>query len=115
VVGADRICANGDVANKIGTLAHAAAARRFGVQTIVVAPWSTVDLATTSGAAITIEERGEDEVLGYGGQRLAPDGARAYNPVFDVTPADLVDAIVTERGIATAPYPESLRRLAEAG
>ncbi|MGI9031459.1 MAG: S-methyl-5-thioribose-1-phosphate isomerase, partial [Ilumatobacteraceae bacterium] len=99
VVGADRIAANGDVANKIGTYPLALAAARAGVPFVVAAPESTVDLATPTGADIAIEERGEDEVLAFGGRRSAPPGSRAFNPAFDVTPADLVTAIVTERRV----------------
>ena len=98
-VGADRIAANGDVANKIGTYPLALAAARAGVPFIVAAPESTVDVGTPDGSQITIEERAGDEVLGWGGARTAPDGAAAFNPAFDVTPADLVTAIVTERRV----------------
>ena len=99
VVGADRIAANGDVANKIGTLAHALAARHAGVPFVVVAPESTVDPATASGDDIAIEERDGSEVISWSGQRLAPQGAAAFNPAFDVTPAALVTAVVTERRV----------------
>jgi methylthioribose-1-phosphate isomerase len=101
VVGADRIAANGDVANKVGTLAHALAARRVGIPFIVAAPESTIDLATSVGADIVIEERDADEVLSFHGVRTAPVSTLARNPAFDVTPADLVTAIVTERRIIT--------------
>ncbi len=96
VVGADRVAANGDVANKIGTYPLALAAARAGVPFVVAAPESTVDAATPGGAAIVIEDRDEDEVLAWAGARSAPPGARAVNPAFDVTPADLVTAVVTE-------------------
>jgi methylthioribose-1-phosphate isomerase len=99
VVGADRIAANGDVANKVGTYPLALAAARARVPFVVVAPTSTVDASTPDGAAIAIEDRSEDEVLAWGGRAVAPAGARAVNPAFDVTPADLVTAIVTERGV----------------
>jgi S-methyl-5-thioribose-1-phosphate isomerase len=99
VVGADRIAANGDVANKVGTYPLALAAARAGVPFVVVAPTSTVDAGTPDGAAIAIEDRSEDEVLAWGGRAVAPAGARAVNPAFDVTPADLVTAIVTERAV----------------
>lgn len=112
IVGADRICANGDTANKIGTLAHACAAKQFGGKVMIVAPWSTVDLATASGAGIHIEERDPAELLEYGGQRVAAAGAQAFNPVFDVTPGTLIDCIVTERGVARPPFKESLAALA---
>ena len=96
VVGADRIAANGDVANKIGTYSLALAAARAGIPFVVAAPESTIDPATPDGASITIEDRGSDEVLGTGDARTAPLDAVALNPAFDVTPADLVTAIVTE-------------------
>ena len=103
IVGSDRIAANGDVANKIGTYGLAVAARHHGVKFMVAAPTSTIDLATADGAGIPIEERQADEVLQCSGRRIAAAGAGAWNPVFDVTPADLVDAIVTERGIIQRP------------
>lgn len=103
IVGSDRIAANGDVANKIGTYGLAVAARHHGVRFMVVAPTSTVDMSVADGAAIPIETRAEEEVLNAGGQRVAAAGARAWNPVFDVTPAALVDAIVTERGVVLRP------------
>jgi len=104
VVGADRIAANGDVANKIGTYNLAIAARYHGVPFVVAAPSSTLDPATHSGADIDIEQRGGDEVTRVGVVRTAPDGVCVYNPAFDVTPADLVSAIVTDRGIHRPPY-----------
>ncbi len=97
VVGADRIAANGDTANKVGTLAHALAASRAGIPFIVTAPESTIDGQTATGAGITIEERHQDEVLNWRGTRVAAPGSQAYNPAFDITPADLITAIVTER------------------
>jgi methylthioribose-1-phosphate isomerase len=96
IVGADRIAANGDVANKVGTYPLALAAARSHVPFVVVAPESTRDPMTATGLDIPIEERGEDEVLGFGGRQVAPEGTRALNPAFDVTPADLVTAIITE-------------------
>lgn len=114
IVGADRITANGDVANKIGTCQLAIVARHFGVKVMVVAPWSTVDMATASGADIHIEERDPAELLGYGGQRTVAEGILAFNPVFDVTPAGLIDAIVTERGVLRAPFAASLQVMAGA-
>ncbi len=108
VVGADRIAANGDVANKIGTYTLAVLAKRHGVPFYVVAPTSTFDLATSTGAEITIEDRDPAEVTAPLGLRVAPEGSAATNPAFDVTPAELVTAIVTERGIAGPPYPQSL-------
>jgi methylthioribose-1-phosphate isomerase len=98
IVGADRICANGDVANKIGTLAHAAAAKQFGVQVMVVAPSSTFDFSTPDGSKIHIEERSPNELLEYAGQRVAAANVQAWNPVFDVTPARLIDWIINEKG-----------------
>jgi methylthioribose-1-phosphate isomerase len=112
IVGADRICANGDVANKIGTCAHAAAAKIFGAKVMVVAPSSTVDLQTASGADIHIEERDPAELLSCAGTRIAADGVSAFNPVFDITPARLIDAIVTERGVIHAPNLARMRVLA---
>lgn len=103
VVGADRIAANGDTANKIGTYQLAIAARHHGVKFMVVAPSSTIDMATAGGDDIEIELRAPDELLGYGSQRTVVDGALAWNPVFDVTPAGLIDAIVTERGVVQNP------------
>ncbi len=108
IVGADRIAANGDTANKIGTYTAAVAARHHGVKFMVVAPTSTVDLNTPDGSAIPIENRNEAEVLGCGAQRMAPEGAAAWNPAFDVTPAGLIDAIVTERGVVTNPDRQKL-------
>lgn len=112
IVGADRITANGDVANKIGTLSLAIAARHFGVKMMVVAPWSTVDLATAQGGDIEIEERDSAELLHHAGKRVVAEGVQAFNPVFDVTPADLIDAIVTERGVLRAPFPAALAQCA---
>jgi S-methyl-5-thioribose-1-phosphate isomerase len=99
ILGADRICANGDVVNKVGTYAHALGARRAGIPFLVVAPESTVDTGTPDGAAVEIEDRGPDEVLTFRGVRTAPAGVDAVNPAFDVTPADLVTAIVTDRRV----------------
>jgi methylthioribose-1-phosphate isomerase len=103
VVGADRICANGDTANKIGTYQLAIAARHHGVKFMVVAPSSTVDMRTATGAEIEIELRDAAELLAVAGVRHVADGVAAWNPVFDVTPANLIDAIVTERGVAMSP------------
>jgi S-methyl-5-thioribose-1-phosphate isomerase len=99
VLGADRICANGDVINKVGTYAHALGARAAGIPFVVVAPESTVDENTKSGADVAIEDRGDAEVLAFGSFRTAPEGAHAVNPAFDVTPHHLVTAIVTDRRI----------------
>jgi methylthioribose-1-phosphate isomerase len=108
IVGADRIAANGDVANKIGTYALAVLARHHQIPFYVAAPTATVDLATRDGGEIVVEERGEDEVLHAGGTRIAPAGARARNPAFDVTPARLVTAVVTEAGTVRPPFRRSL-------
>jgi methylthioribose-1-phosphate isomerase len=111
VVGADRIAANGDVANKVGTYTVAVLAREHGVPFYVAAPLSTIDLATPDGSRIPIEERDAREVTHVGPTQLAPALAKVRNPAFDVTPAALVTGIITERGIARAPYAESLRAL----
>ena len=103
IVGADRITANGDVANKIGTYQLAIAAKHHGLKFMVVAPSSTVDMDTATGREIEIELRAADELLGYGGKRTVAEGIVAWNPVFDVTPAALIDAIVTERGVIEHP------------
>jgi methylthioribose-1-phosphate isomerase len=115
VVGADRIAANGDVANKIGTYTVAVLAKENGIPFYVAAPVSTFDLATPSGDRIPIEERPEDEVTHHGGRRMAPVGVAVRNPAFDVTPNRYVTAIVCERGVARPPYTDSLRRLVEVG
>jgi len=99
ILGADRVCANGDVVNKVGTYAHALGARAAGIPFLVVAPESTVDPDTPTGADVEIEDRGAAEVLGFADVRVAPDGAAAVNPAFDVTPHDLVTAIVTDRRV----------------
>ena len=109
VVGADRICANGDTANKIGTYQLAIAARHHGLKFMVVAPSSTVDMATASGDLIEIEEREPGEMLGIGGVRIVAEGIHAWNPVFDVTPGELIDAIVTEKGVVEHPDMASMR------
>ncbi|MGH2515437.1 MAG: S-methyl-5-thioribose-1-phosphate isomerase, partial [Ktedonobacterales bacterium] len=110
-VGADRIAANGDVANKIGTYGVAILAREHNIPLYVVAPRSTIDRAIPTGDSIPIEERDPAEVTSIRGVRIAPEGIRAANPAFDVTPARYVAAIVTEAGIARPPYGESLRAL----
>ncbi|MBP3973367.1 S-methyl-5-thioribose-1-phosphate isomerase [Pseudoxanthomonas spadix] len=111
VVGADRICANGDTANKIGTYQLAIAARYHGLKFMVVAPSSTVDMDTASGELIQIEERDPGELHGIGGVRMVAEGIKAWNPVFDVTPGELIDAIVTEKGVVQAPTTEKMRAL----
>ena len=114
VVGADRIAANGDVANKIGTYTVAVLAKEHGIPFYVAAPFSTVDLETSDGSKIPIEQRNSREVSHIAGKQIVPDGVEIENPAFDVTPAKYVTAIITERGIAKAPYSDSLPRLAEA-
>ena len=113
VVGADRIAANGDVANKIGTYTVAVLAKENSIPFYVAAPFSTVDLETSDGNKIPIEQRNIREVTHIGDKAIAPDGVGVETPAFDVTPAKYVTAIVTERGIARPPYPDSLRKLAE--
>ena len=113
IVGADRIAANGDVANKIGTYSVAVLAHAHGIPFYVAAPFSTVDLETPDGSGIPIEQRAPLEVTHMAGKQIAPDGVNVENPAFDVTPARYVTAIITERGVARAPYAESLHELAE--
>jgi methylthioribose-1-phosphate isomerase len=103
IVGADRVAANGDVANKIGTYPLAVVARRHGIPFYVAAPLSTIDLQVASGSAIPIEERSAEEIVGYQGNRWAPPGVAVSNPVFDLTPAELVTALITERGVVREP------------
>jgi len=112
IVGADRIAANGDVANKIGTYTVAVLAKEHGIPFYVAAPISTVDLETPDGSKIPIEQRNAAEVTHFAGKLITPEGVSIENPAFDVTPAKYVTAIVTERGIARAPYEESLKELA---
>ncbi|MFL6240048.1 MAG: S-methyl-5-thioribose-1-phosphate isomerase [Actinomycetes bacterium] len=114
LVGADRIAKDGSVANKVGTYGLAVLAARHGVPFVVVAPTSTIDLDTPNGDAIVIEERPDEEVTAYAGLTVAPMGAPAYNPAFDVTPADLVTAILTERGVATPVSAETVAAMARA-
>ena len=114
VVGADRIAANGDVANKIGTYSVAVLAKENGIPFYVAAPVSTFDLTLASGELIPIEQRSPDEVTHVFGVPVAPEAIAAANPAFDVTPARYVTAIICERGVARAPYEESLRKLAQA-
>src|SRR5262249_19102913 len=112
VVGADRITANGDAANKIGTYMVAVLAHRHNIPFYVAAPMTTVDLSLATGAQIPIEERDGREVTHVGLQRLGPEGVEVHYPAFDVTPNELIAAIITDKGVARAPYVESLRRLA---
>jgi methylthioribose-1-phosphate isomerase len=111
VVGCDRVAANGDTANKIGTYNLALVARAHGVPFYVAAPTSTIDLSIPTGAEIPIEERPADEIRKIGVESIAPPGASVYNPAFDVTPAEYITAIITEAGIAFPPYTESLPRM----
>lgn len=115
VVGADRIAANGDAANKIGTLGVALACRDAGIPFMVAAPWSTVDLSMADGSGIEIEERAGEEVVEMAGVRLAPPDSRGFNPAFDVTPARLVDAVATERGVAEPRSSRDLRAFESSG
>ena len=112
VVGADRIAGNGDVANKIGTYSVAVLAKENGVPFYVAAPISTLDLTLTSGDQIPIEERAAKEVTHVQGVHMAPDGIKVANPAFDVTPNRYVTAIITEKGVARAPFTDSLKKLA---
>jgi methylthioribose-1-phosphate isomerase len=111
IVGSDRVAANGDVANKIGTYGVAVLAKEHGIPFLVAAPWSTIDLHTPNGDAIPIEQRAEREVTHHAGKQLTPHGVGIENPAFDVTPAKYVTAIITERGVLRAPYAESLAGL----
>lgn len=113
VVGADRVAANGDVANKIGTYSLAVLARHHGIPFYVASPISTIDSATPSGERIPIEERAPDEVRRFAGHLVAPPESPALNPAFDLTPAELVSGIITERGVVRAPYSVTLRALVE--
>ncbi|MEN6589792.1 MAG: S-methyl-5-thioribose-1-phosphate isomerase [Thermotogaceae bacterium] len=113
VVGADRIAANGDVANKIGTYMVAVLAKRHGVPFYVAAPTSTLDLSIESGNDIPIEERSHEEVTNCAGRRIAPNNVKVYNPAFDVTDHELVSAIITEKGVVYPPFKENLKKLFE--
>jgi methylthioribose-1-phosphate isomerase len=113
VVGADRIAANGDVANKIGTYTVAVLAKENSIPFYVAAPFSTIDLETADGSKIPIEQRNTREITHIGDKAITPEGVQVENPAFDVTPAKYVTAIITERGIARTPYEDSLRKLAE--
>lgn len=115
IVGADRITRNGDVANKIGTYMLAVLAKNHGIPFYVAAPTSTLDISLPSGEHIPIEERDENEVLSWHGVRVAPENARAFNPSFDVTPSELVTAIITEKGVAFPPFEESIAKLMQTG
>lgn len=113
VVGADRIAANGDAANKIGTYMVAVLAQRHNIPFYVAAPITTLDLSIPSGLEIPIEERASREITHIGEQQLGPDGVEVHNPAFDVTPNDLITAIITDKGVARAPFEESLRKLSK--
>jgi len=114
IVGADRIAANGDVANKIGTYSVAVLARQHDIPFYVAAPFSTVDLRTPDGSHIPIEQRDPAEITHIGGVRVVPDGVSVFNPAFDVTPHEFVTAIITDRGVARPPYEQALRELKDA-
>ena len=112
IVGCDRLAANGDAANKIGTASLAVVAKHYGVPFYVAAPTSTIDMQCASGKDITIEERDGDEVTTmWYGQPMAPDGVKTYNPAFDVTPADCITAIITEKGVVRPPYLQTIAQL----
>ena len=113
ITGADRVAANGDTANKIGTYSLAVNARAHGVRFMVVAPLSTIDRTTAQGSDIPIEERPGDELLAFHEQRIAAPGVDAYNPVFDTTPAELIDVLVTQKGVVHNPNLESIRQFFE--
>lgn len=113
IVGADRVVANGDTANKIGTYHAMLAARAHGVKTMVVIPWSTLDMDTRTGADIPIEQREEQEILRFSDHQISPSGAAAWNPVFDVTPAHLVDFLVTDRGVIAQPDSNKIMAMSE--
>ncbi|MFF2157059.1 S-methyl-5-thioribose-1-phosphate isomerase [Paenibacillus chitinolyticus] len=113
IVGTDRVAANGDVANKIGTYSVAVLAKAHGIPFYVACPMSTIDLSTPTGEDIPIEERGEEEITQGFGKRTAPQGVKVYNPAFDVTPNEYVTAIITEKGIVRAPFAENLAKLFE--
>jgi len=112
IVGADRIAANGDTANKIGTYSVSILAKEHGIPFYVAAPFNTIDLATATGAGIPIEQRNPREVTHSNGKQMTPDGVGIENPAFDVTPAKYITAIITERGVLRAPYNESIRAMA---
>jgi len=114
IVGADRVAANGDVANKIGTYPVAVVARRHSIPFYVACPLSTIDVTVATGADIPIEERGAEELMGYRDTRWAPEGVAGMNPVFDVTPAELVTALITEKGIVREPDARKIAALMKA-
>ena len=111
VVGADRIAANGDTANKIGTYTLAVLAKEHNIPMYIAAPLSTMDMSLVSGHEIPIEERDKEEVISIQGAQIAPKDSKVYNPAFDVTPARLITAIITDKGIIRAPYGENLKKV----
>ncbi|MEG1952932.1 MAG: S-methyl-5-thioribose-1-phosphate isomerase [Hydrogenoanaerobacterium sp.] len=113
IVGCDRIAANGDTANKVGTFGVSIAAKYFGIPFYIAAPTPTIDMNCATGKNIPIEERSNEEILCINGEYIAPKGVKTYNPAFDVTPAENIAAIVTEKGIVRAPFPENLKKLME--
>jgi len=113
IVGADRIAANGDTANKIGTYGLSILAKEHGIPFYVAAPFNTIDPATATGAGIPIEQRDAREVTHSNGRQMTPDGVGIENPAFDVTPAKYIAAIITERGVLRAPFTQSIQKMAE--
>jgi methylthioribose-1-phosphate isomerase len=113
IVGADRIAANGDTANKIGTYGVSILAKEFGIPFYVAAPWSTLDLQTATGDGIPIEQRDAREVTHANGKQMTPHGVAIENPAFDVTPAKYITAIITERGVLRAPFEQSIRQMGQ--
>jgi methylthioribose-1-phosphate isomerase len=111
IVGTDRVAANGDIANKIGTMSVAILARHFNIPFYIAAPSTTVDINTPKGKDIPIEERSPEEITNWYGRSIAPEGIKVFNPAFDVTPNELITAIVTDRGIVYPPFTENLKRL----
>ena len=112
-MGADRIAANGDTANKIGTYGVALAAKAHGIPFYIAAPVSTFDFSIASGKEIPIEERAAEEVKSFRSEQTAPSGVATFNPAFDVTPSELIAGIITEYGVVTAPYIENIKKLQE--
>ena len=111
ITGCDRVAANGDVANKIGTFGLSVLAKHFGIPMYIAAPVSTIDLGCANGEEIPIEERSGDEITVVGGVRIAPESVKTWSPSFDITPAENITAIITEHGIAVPPFQEALRHL----
>jgi methylthioribose-1-phosphate isomerase len=111
IVGTDRVAANGDIANKIGTMSVAILARHFNIPFYIAAPSTTVDISTPTGKEIPIEERDKEEITNWYGRKIAPEGIKVFNPAFDVTPHDLITAIVTDRGIIYPPFDENIKRM----